>query len=476
MKAAVCGLLLCVMFGVVLSPSQGSTVDSDFACPTGAVVVSPGESIQGAIDGKGKETTFCIRRGLYRLKQAIVPKYGTVLIFEEGAVLDGSRIISNWSKSGEYWVAGGQTQSFADPRPVATPCVLNPPACEFEDVFRDGRPLLRVLSKEKLVSGTFYFDESADKIFVVDDPSGHRLEATIAATAIDSAGVTNVKVKGATIQKLAHYGISSGKNWSITDNEIRYVHSTGIRMTGKTQIYRNFVHHAGTLGMSSRGDDIIFVANELAFNNYLKFGTTNGPWSAGAIKITHSKGAIVRDNHSHDNVGNGWWFDTDNINYLVEGNTFEANTRYGLSYEESFGGVVRNNIFRNNGGSAEWSNWFGLWINTSKNIEAYGNLFEGSVGSAIGLTWTDRGSSPTLGEYRTENLDIHDNIVKIRNSTRAVEVPFGKTTIYSANNRFRGNDYYVPNLAGRWWRWNGDRTWAEWRALGQNGTGTISIN
>ena len=54
----------------------------------GAVVVSPGQSIQAAVDSHGAGTTFLIKAGVHR-SQHVVPKDGDVFVGEPGAVLSG---------------------------------------------------------------------------------------------------------------------------------------------------------------------------------------------------------------------------------------------------------------------------------------------------------------------------------------------------------------------------------------------------
>src|SRR5262245_34974568 len=63
---------------------------STITCPASAVDISPGVSIQDAIDRHEGNTTFCLRAGTHFLRSSITPKTGNTFVGEYGAVLDGS--------------------------------------------------------------------------------------------------------------------------------------------------------------------------------------------------------------------------------------------------------------------------------------------------------------------------------------------------------------------------------------------------
>ena len=451
------------------TPDPGSSQygPAGVTCPANAEVVQPGQSVQAAIDSKTGATVFCIKKGDYRLTQAIKPKAGNTLVFEPGTILNGSKLVTNWTKSGAYWVAAGQTQSFS---PMSVPCDLNPAACEYEDLFMDDKPMVRVLQLSDVGPGKFFFDEAADKMYMADDPAGHKMEAPVAETGMDSSGANNVTVRGVTVEKFGLHGIVASNGWVVERNEIRYVHSHGLRVFGVAQVRNNYLHHAGNMGIFGEGTGLVFDTNRLAYNNYLNFGKSSGLWHAGATKIVKSTNTVVRNNWSHDNTGDGWWLDWDNINNTVENNVFEKNSRFGFFYEASFDGVVRNNVFRNNGQSTKW-NGSGLWISTSKNVEVYGNTFEGNKYSTIAVTWTDRGTSSVYGERQLANLNVHDNVFKL--SEGFVGVPYGESRIYTSNNRFEDNQWLVTNTLGQWWNWKGMTGWSGWRSYGFDDAGTI---
>jgi hypothetical protein len=468
-----CAVVIAFAALVLVPAAPGAAIDSGemrSRCPKHSVQVTPAKKIQATIDRHRPGTVYCINSGVYRLRSSIRPHRGDVLVFEKGAVLKGSRLISNWERDGGLWKAVGQSQSFHDPRPNSTPCELNPIACEFEDLFRNGRPLTRVSNKADLTSGTFYFDETANVMFVKNDPNGHRLEATIATTAIEAKGVEGVTIRGATITQFAHAGIVTSNDWTIKNVDISYIHSTGIKLYGGSALRKSHIHSCGNLGLTGNGNDLKIVKNEFSNNNYLHFGRTTGPWHAGAAKIFTSKNALLRGNYSHDNFGDGWWFDTDNIDVVVEENLFANNHRYGLAYEASFRATIRANTFRRNG-SEEWRG-SGLWVNSSRDLNVYNNIIAGNLSHAIAMTSSDRGRSQH-GKHETAHVNIHDNKIRI-SSGYAVKVS-GDNSIFTSNNLFEENSYVVGDVHGSWWHWKGAaQTWAAWRSLGHDLTGSVS--
>jgi Right handed beta helix region len=445
-----------------------STAQAQFrGCPKRSVVVGPGRDLAAVVRRREEGTTFCVRSGLYRLRSTIVPKRGDRLFFQQGAKLSGARRLTNWSKDDSHWIASGQTQSFP---PYDVPCEINPAACEYEDLFMDGAPLVRVMSIAELVPGTFYFDEATDKIHLAQDPAGHEFEAPRVSTAIEGRGAFNVTIRGATIEMFGLNGIVTSSGWTLKNNKVRYVHSHGLRVFDGTSVIGNSISFAGNLGILGQGDHMIFRNNDVHHNNYLRFGKTSGYWHAGGAKIVKSEEVVVEGNHSHANVGDGWWFDTDNLDVLIRNNVFDHNRRFGLLYEKSQKARIVRNVFRRNGEDRKF--WgAGAWIEASKNVELAANLFTHNRSSALAVSWGDRGSSSRFGEYQLTNLWVHDN--RFRMTDGFIGVGYGDDRIYSSNNRFEGNRYWVDDRSAAWWSWDGLKTWRDWRSIGHDASGTL---
>jgi Right handed beta helix region len=429
----------------------------------------------------------CFKPAIYRLSHAIQPLSGQTLVFRPGAILNGSEVVKNWSHVGSYWISTGHLHSDVDNVPglpdPAEMCQDEPTACVYEDAFLDGRPLQHVLTLSALNEpNEVFFDKPGGTIYLAADPTNRLVEATVAGFAIRSSA-DDVTIRGATIEKFAYTGINTNADrWRIEDSRMRYIHFQAIGIYGGTAhvIENNHIHLCGVIGMTAAGVGTLTVqGNEFDHNNYLHAGPKAGGYHEGAVKILQSHDVVFRDNWSHDNVGDGLWFDTDNYAILIENNVLEHNSRNGLQYEASFDATVRYNTIRDNG-TDSGSQAAGILNSTSKNVEYYGNRIEGNRIRSIMILWADRGQSATFGERQSANLSFHDNVIVLDDNPQSwVGVYWNQDPrVFTSNNRFQNNTYYAPGNGeregARYWRWNGsDLTWAEWQARGFDTTGSF---
>jgi hypothetical protein len=472
------------------SQSQTPETGVPASCVTSAHFVQPEDALQEALTAAGPGATLCFKPGVYRLRQDLHPLLGQTLIFRPGAVLNGSEVVKNWTHVGSYWISSGHQQNLSEASwmtETSVACPVVPTACIYEDVFFDGRPLRHVLTLSALDEpNEVFFDRPADTIYLATDPTDRLVEATVAKFAITSpAGdvtTDDVTIRGATIEKFAYAGIyTEADHWTIEDSELRYNHGQAIGIYGGSgEVIKNTrIHHNGVIGMiTARVDDFTVQNSEFDHNNYLHAGPEVGGYGEGAVKILLSHGVVFRDNWSHDNVGDGLWFDTDNYDILIENNVLEDNSRNGLHYEASFDATVRYNTIRNNG--TDWySHPAGILNATSKNVEYYGNRIEGNRIRSIMILWSDRGQSATLGERQSANLYFHDNVIVLDDNPQSWVGVFWDQDprVFTSNNRFQGNTYYARSdgqrEGERYWRWDGiDLTWTGWRSYGFDTTGS----
>ena len=447
-------------------------------CPEEARAVWPSDDLQAELTAAGAGASICVKPGTYRPAVPLRPLPRQVLTFEDGALLSGARVVTGWRKDGQYWVLDGQTQDFSDaPWLRNHRCNDNPGACIYEDLYRDDVPLEQSSTLEGLAADEVYFDSYGDHMYVAADPNGHEMEATVLTIGIDSTA-PGVTIRGAVIEKMGWLGVKvNGRGWTLEDNEIRYAHATGLLLKGDDHVVRrNFFHHNGNSGIvATAGSRMLFEANELAFNNCLHFGNKPVPHHEGGAKFLGTSNVILRGNYSHDNDGDGWWFDTDNINIVVENNRFEANSRNGFFYEVSFDALIRNNVFKDNGTDRSWMG-SGIRIASSKNVEIVGNVFEGNDYSTLFANWVDRGSG-AYGIHETTNLNVHDNTFTMNAGWIGSSWGLERIAAASAHNRFARNTYVVPDPTKRWWIWgsSGFLTWTEWRSLGFDVDGEVSV-
>lgn len=434
-------------------------------CPPGAVRLHPDRNIQAAIDARPEGTTFCFERGTYRLTSPLLPKSHDVFVGEYGAALKGSKVVKDWRRDGKYWVAKGQTQE--GEVVSGAPCRAGIDCNRPEGVFIGLRSLVHVTSLSAVRRGRFYFDYANDKVFIADDPRGRRVEASVAPGAFLSTNhyAQDVVIKNLVIEMFANPSrtgaiydtISPG--WVIVNNEVAFNHAAGIAHYSRTRILRNDIHDNGQLGLSGYGTDGVLVSrNEIAWN---AFGGFTG-WEAGGAKYFQTTDLTVRGNYVHDNRYAGLWTDTDNRRTVYKNNTIIHNRGMGIFHEVSFDCTIQGNRIVRNGAD-------GIFISSSSNVEAWGNVIQGNRTGGVHL-FLDEGSGYDLAD----NL-IHDNVISMPAGTFT-----GLTTVtasdpdpYSANNRFRGNSYVVPDLSGRYWAWEGGLlTWRGWKAAGQDTDGS----
>src|ERR1700754_800871 len=106
---------------------------TDAPCPPGAIAVEPGASIQAAVDIAGDGAAFCLKSEIHRV-QVVRPRAGQKFYGEGGAVLNGSRLLTDFGREGRYWVVSGQMQRGLK----HGECARATPACDLpESVFID---------------------------------------------------------------------------------------------------------------------------------------------------------------------------------------------------------------------------------------------------------------------------------------------------------------------------------------------------
>ena len=438
-------------------------------------------NIQSAIDANPAGTTFCLAAGTYRITTGVIPKTGDALIGEPGATLNGSKLLTTFTREGAYWVAAGQTQQAPVYDATCIPATYT--GCIYpEGVYRDDASLRQVTSLADLVSGAFYFDYAADKIYLFDDPAGHKIEASYVPEALRgfSTYQTNITIRGLVVEKFANwptdktFAISSGQGWTLENNEVRLNTGGGIRADTGSVVRGNNVHHNGRVGVSTAfADNVLFEANEIAYNDEADFDF----WNAGGTKFWDTSNLILRNNYVHDNQGAGLRTDGSSVYVTFEGNTIVDNTGPGIYHEICYDAIIRDNIVRNNNTSETGSSLFygaQIMVYDSPNVEVYGNTVEALPGThGIGLRDDDRGSGD-LGKWEIRNVYVHDNTIRM-DGAGTNGLAGNRTLDVYAGLRWDANTYYV-RTTGSYWFWGtgaaAPQTWEQWQGLGHDLTGT----
>ena len=300
---------------------------------------------------------------------------------ESGTVLSGSRVLTGFTRSGNAWVVGGQTQQGAQ----LGICNGGYPRCAYpEDLFIDHQVMRHVGSLGEVGPGRWFFDYPGDRIYMGDDPAGHLVETSVTANAfvsIDSR-VSGVRITGLVIEKYAsagNTGAISAPNayqWIIWNNDIRLNHSAGVTVGEGSQVLYNYIHHNGQVGVgASNARNVLIESNDVSYNGQFFYQY----WGAGGVKLVTMADTVLRGNNAHHNFAGGLWCDGDCFNILFEGNLVDDNEQFGIHYEISFNAIIRNNTVRRNGLAArEGPGQSGIYVFAAKNVEIYNNLLEGN--------------------------------------------------------------------------------------------------
>ena len=483
-RTLICVLGLCRLSiaGVVVaaSPSVVPAIAGvrSASCPREAIAVEPGASIEAMVVRAGAGAVFCLKNGIHRA-QAIRPRPRQRFYGEGRTILNGSRLVADFSREGRYWVASSQFR----PGPKHGECLPSAPACDLPAaVFIDEKPLTKVLSKDALANDEFYIDYQSGKFYLRDDPTNRKVEATAAVFAFESTAA-DVLISNITVEKYASAAqkgaihAREGAGWIIENCEVRLNSGAGISVGTGSRTRNCDIHHNGQIGIEGHGKDIRIEDNHIWSNNIYGF---DPDWQAGGVKIALSDGVTFRGNHVHDNNGPGLWCDIDCRNAVYEGNLVDSNQQMGIFHEISFNAVIRNNVVRHNGGGKR--SWFwgaDITVAASEDVEVTGNTLTVAAGGC-GIMLIDQGRRTGDGrKYKTRNNTIRDNVMTFEGAACAGGTSDTKpddenfAIITNGNNRFDGNVYRVPRTSGpARFVWGNDVTdWDGFRGKGLEQSG-----
>jgi len=413
---------------------------TDTTPPEGAIEIFPGDDINSIVDNNPEGTTFIIKSGIHRM-QEIWPKNGNTFWGESGAILNGSKELTEFEQEGGLYYAPDQTQEAW--YGSTDMCLEGWERCyRPEDLFFDSEPLRHVTSLDIVESGEWFFDYDADRIYFADDPEGHTIETSITTMAIHNSG-SDVTLKNLLIEKYA-IAIPSGAvgccepepvNWLLENNEIRLNHGAGVVVGPESIVTQNYIHHNGHLGIAGIGNNILVEANEISYNNYTHadFGI-----EGGGTKFTNTDGIEIIGNYSHHNLGPGLWTDYENYNVVYDGNWVWWNYQMGISHEVSHNVIIRNNDVRYNGINDDAWLWGSqILIHVSDEAEIYDNTvyIHAEGGNGIGIINYNRADSIN-GDWYSKDNTVHDNEITYLGM-------YGASGIVDGGEE--GTDYYLDS-------------------------------
>ena len=297
-----------------------------------------------------------------------------------------------------------------------------------------------------------------------DDPSGHTVEISLLASAF-TGGATSVTISNLIIEKYACVaetgavnGAAGSSYWTVSGNEVRYNHGTGIRTGNDMFISNNNAHNNGQLGIGGGGTGVLVQNNEISFNNYNGYSFY---WEAGGAKFASAQNLTFKYNYSHNNLGPGFWVDINSQNVLCDSNQFTANIEAAVLSEISNYVTISNNYIWNDGFNAGQSGiWYGdgIMISNSSNVSVYFNTVSNCM-NGIGGILANRGNGPNGQPYLLQNVDVNSNTITQSSGLAAGIVVEGTgfdNSVYTSwNNHFQYNTFILANPSGDYFFWMG---------------------
>jgi hypothetical protein len=141
----------------------------------------------------------------------------------------------------------------------------------------------------------------------------------------------------------------AGENWTMQYNTVTNNGGAGMFVgTGNVASY-NCLKDNSQYGFQGFDTNFVLDHNEIVGNNTGDWESKmDGCGCTGGGKFWDVRNARVTSNYVHDNKGAGLFADTNNNNFLFEGNYFNNNASEALFYEVSYNAVIRANTFRLN--------------------------------------------------------------------------------------------------------------------------------
>ena len=146
----------------------------------------------------------------------------------------------------------------------------------------------------------------------------------------------------------------SGENWTMQYNTVINNGGAGIFLGAGNVASFNCLKDNSQYGFQAYGpkggeSNIVLDHNEIVGNN-------TGDWEAkvegcgctGGGKFWDVRDVQVTNNYVHDNLSVALWADTNDNNFLFEGNWIEDNAGEAIFWEISYNVAIRNNVIRHN--------------------------------------------------------------------------------------------------------------------------------
>jgi parallel beta-helix repeat protein len=290
--------------------------------------------------------------------------------------------------------------------------------------------------------------------------------------------IDHVVIRNLVIRNSPQRGIHAYKDhsdrWIIENNRISG-NRVGIAHGNHFQIRRNVIRGNWQLGISSfRSRGSVIARNRLAFNaaRFRDF-----PGNSAATKWAVVTNTVVRGNWFLDNHSTGIWFDGRHRGIVIARNTVRRNGANGILTEVGGATLIQDNVVT--------GHHRGIYISDSRDTTVTGNILTNND-RAIWLfqDGNRRGESELGNNLITGNRiwvparSVVSGVTPLAAGLNCIALTTAECSDYLVNhgNAYQGNAYVAPSSSGRYWGVAMiPKTWSEWRAAGQDTTGTLRI-
>ncbi len=270
----------------------------------------------------------------------------------------------------------------------------------------------------------------------------------------------------------------NGTNWLVEDLSVHHNRYIGIRSGPGWTVRGNKVYQNGVVGITGfRAHGTLVEDNEVYENNASQAPEEPVSASASGMKFGETGTLIIRNNFVHHNFAKGIWIDHCRSGNLVIGNTATDNVDDGIMVEVSAQTRVTGNTVERNAIGKGFPS-AGIKVASSRDVEIDHNIVRDNARGIMGNQSVTMSPLPgETGTLRLENLNVHDNTIRMLVGITGLASTAGNPETFTTwNNRFSDNTCFVPSDTGAWWFWDTNKMWAEWQALGQDVTGSMTVN
>lgn len=423
--------------------------------------LAPFKTLTKAVASVTAGGTVVLRGGTHKNEPASIPKISKSITIQaypgEKPWLDGSRPVSGFVSDGTIW----RKDSFTSPELCHdyNACITNTVSGNFrywvdgkvtcnnaaacgtigaevtgesyqdglrsawllDQIFVNGALLSEIacsesvaICKSQVGPGKFWVNKATQQLFIGDNPSGKTVEATQMAWGLWLTTSTGTKVRGVGFTRFAgsaHNGSASITPGAVVVNApgalienvvVKYSSGTGVAMyTGNIVMNNLKVAYSGFVGLrinNASGGQVL--GGMYDFNNRESFNVEGAAATAAGIKAANTTGGLIVSGATiSNNNANGLWCDLGCDGAKFVKNIIKSNTKSGIHYEISTGGIIAGNLVVD---STKLAKQFsaGIKVASSTNTKIYNNTLVGNRAA--------------FGAYNNGRIDIAN--ITIRNN------------------------------------------------------------